>query len=238
MLTPVFLLALHQDSPPTAGTVISKMIARYHDAKTLSGDCNTTLKVGARQINIAAKFQVERPKKIYLRQIVDGVAMPYIVTSDGKEFSYNKPIGLEDHRGDKLRLTEPVGDKSLGDIYRDVSESVVERSPILDLVVSDMRDLQLFRDQLTSMKLMGEIDLNGQKVYKIVGRWRLNSKSETNADFGIYITADGDLKRYALSQEAELGDGPVKEKVTVSRLYDVDIKVNSDLDQKLFAVLK
>src|SRR5262249_23627988 len=90
MLSTLFLIAAAQDSAPTAASVLSKMIAHYHEAKTIKGTCQTHLVLGAKTLDIENTLQIERPLKVYLRQSAQD--RTYVLTSDGRRFSYNKPL--------------------------------------------------------------------------------------------------------------------------------------------------
>ena len=85
-------LILAQDPQIDAGAIVSKMINRYHGAKTLSGEFTSSVLIGKDKATITTKFQLERPAKLYLKQSVSPGNRVFIVTSDGKEFSYMKPL--------------------------------------------------------------------------------------------------------------------------------------------------
>jgi len=235
-LAALLLVTAPQDALPRAGETVSKMIARYHDAKTLKGDIVTTIKVGDQAVQISTSLQAQRPDMLYVRQAVG--EQTYVLTCDGKNFSYNKPVSTLVAKND-LRLMEPfVKGMTLGDVYRAAAESLAERSAPLDLAIGDMRDLRRLRDQWASLNLTGEVDLNGEKVYRIVGQWRLSASSPVTANFGIFVTKDGDLRRYVLDQLPSVLQDDKSGTVKVSREYDVHISVDTPVDPKLFTVLK
>lgn len=235
MIIASLLLLAHQDSLPSASDVVSKMISRYHDAQTLKGTTKTTIELGNEKLVVNSVIQIQRPGKMYLRQDVPSQNASFVVTSDGKEFSYQKPIDTAStDRNPKSRLVEDFMPKmGLGDIYRAAAQSLAERSAVLDLLISDIRDLRALRDQWATIELTGKVDLKGTEVYRIVGKWRLNKQSEVSANFGLFVTPEGDLKKYVIDQfpTADV-DG------TVTRSFEVDIQLGADLDPKLFAVLK
>ena len=236
ILATLLLVSTPQDALPKAGEMVSKMIAKYHDAKTLKGDVMTTIRVGAQNVQISTSLQIQRPDKLYVRQAVG--EQSYVLTCDGKAFSYNKPMSAHVAKGD-LRLMEPFQKgMGLGDVYRAAAESLAERSAVLDLAIADMRDLKRLRDQWASMELTGEVDLNGEKVYRITGQWRLAATSQVSANFGIFVTKDGELRRYVLDQLPNLLQDDQKSEVRVSREYDVHISTDTTVDPKLFSVLK
>lgn len=237
MITAALLLMAHQDSLPSAGEVISKMIAKYHDAKTVKGNLTTTVELGNQKLVVNSVIQIERPGKMYLRQDVPSQNMSFVVTSDGKEFSYQKPADTpSSDRNPLARLTEDFrSGMGLGDVYRAAGHSLAERSAVLDLLISDMRDLSALRDQWATIDLTGKIEHKGAEVYRIVGTWRLNKQSAVTANFGLYVSPEGDLRKYVIDQLPGVDD---KIDGTVTRTIDVDVKVGSDVDPRLFAVIK
>ena len=230
----------HQDALPEATKVISKMIARYHDAKRIKGECDTTVTIGEKVVNIKSTIQIERPTKLYLRQDVPDQGS-YVLTSDGLQFSYQKPLSTpRTDRNPGARLVEDIfKGMRLGEIYHAASESLAERSTPLDLLVSDLPDLQMMRDQWQSMNLTGQVDMNGEQVYRIVGKWRLNKVSPPSANFGIFITADGDLRKYVIDQLpglVPLARGETE--VRITRETTINVSIDAEIEPKLFTVLR
>ncbi|MBS1714667.1 MAG: DUF2092 domain-containing protein [Armatimonadetes bacterium] len=235
-LAALLLVTAPQDALPKAGETVSKMIAKYHDAKTLKGDIVTTIRLGDQSVQISTSLQAQRPDKLYIRQSVG--EQVYVLTCDGKNFSYNKPVSTLVAKSD-LRLMEPfVAGMGLGDVYRAAAESLAERSAPLDLAISDMRDLKRLREQWVGLDLTGEVDWNGEKVYRITGQWRLTTTSPVTANLGLYVTKDGELRRFVLDQLPNVLQDDKSGTVKVSRDYDVHISVDTTVDPKLFTVLK
>ncbi len=240
MITAVIFTLACQDQPLSAGQLVSKMIARYHDAKALKGDCVTKLQVGAQQLMINSTFQIERPLKIYLQQTVSGAPSAYTLTSDGKEFSYNKPLSAPStDRDPKGRLIESIGDgTSLGDIYSAAGESLAERSAVIDIVVGDLRDLQRLKSQWATLELAGTDNVSGVNANHVTGKWRLNALSPVSATYDLYITSSGDLVKYSMTQLSGVDKDQNAGDLKVSREYQIHIDVDPKVDPKLFTVMK
>lgn len=236
-------LVLQQDPPQDAGAIVSKMIARYHSAKKLNGDFTSNVKVGDKAFSVTTKFQIERPTKLYLQQVVSTGNKAYVVTSDGKEFSYMKPIDTPLSDKNRFsRLIEDVGpNTTLGEIVRASAHSMPERSAVLDLLVSDLDDLKFLRSQWKTVDTTGKVDLNGEQVYRVVGKWRLDGRSESTANYGMFITEAGDLRKYVIDgtfqlENSEPGAAPLS--VRVTREFLVNATIDGEIDSKLFTVLK
>ena len=242
----LFLLSLvlsQQDSQPDGAVLVSKMIARYHAAKIISGDFTSSITIGEDKATITTKLQLERPNKLFLRQAVNPGNRTFIVTSDGKEFSYSKPFdapNTDEHHSARL-LEDVRPDTGLGDIVRAAAQSIAERSAVLDLLVSDIQDLQFLKGQWQSVENTGKVDLNGEQVYRVVGKWRLNNKTESTANYGMFITEDGDLKKYVIDGNFQVDNADPKAPfltVHVSREFSVNVSIDGDVDSKLFTVVK
>ena len=241
MILAVVLSMSRQDSLPPVAEVVSKMIARYNAAKSIKGEVTSTINVGDQTIVIKSTIQLERPAKLYLRQEVVGQNQQFVVTSDGKEFSYQKPIDTP--RTDRYPTTRLVEDvlptTGLGDIYRAVAQSLAERSAGLDFLISDVRDLRSLRDQWSTMTLTGLEQLNGEDVYRIVGKWRLNKADVVTANYGMFVTPAGDLRKYVIDQipgsvKIEEGDMDVR----ITRTIEMKADLDATLDVNLFKVLR
>lgn len=238
MLTSIAAILAPAD---TAVELVSKMIKRYSDAQTLSGNIKTTVTIGNQRIIVTSNVQIERPLKMHLFQKVEGQTDSFLVVSDGKKFSYPKPMGgPSSDRDPNGRLVEPIFEGTkLGDVYRAIAGSVAERSAILDLLVSDTRDLMLLRDQWSTLSDGGKVDLSGTPCRIVKGDWRLNKISETSGEYSMWITEQGELKKYSVVQAqgaALLGKGDYDG--DVKREHAVDIEIGKTIDQNLFSKVK
>jgi len=217
------------------------MISRYNESKTIKGEATSTILIGTQKVVILNTFQIERPRKLYLRQDVVGTGLSFVVVSDGKEFSYQVPEGpVSKEQNSRRRLTEDFTPALvLGDVYRVAAQSLAERSSVLDLLISDSRDLVTLRDQWATVQSAGKVELNGENVNKIVGKWRLNRLSEITANYSIFVAPSGDLRKYVIEQAPGIvALGKQDFDGVVTRSCEVKAIVDSELDPKMFIVLK
>ncbi|MBL8064951.1 MAG: hypothetical protein JNM34_03730, partial [Chthonomonadaceae bacterium] len=76
MLTSIAAILAPAD---TAVELVSKMIKRYSDAQTLSGNIKTTVTIGNQRIIVTSNVQIERPLKMHLFQKVEGQTDSFLV---------------------------------------------------------------------------------------------------------------------------------------------------------------
>ncbi|MCW5935870.1 MAG: hypothetical protein KIT11_01000 [Fimbriimonadaceae bacterium] len=235
-MTPLFvLLAACQNDPPTASELISRMIAHYYEAKTISGTIDTTIQIGVEKATITSVLVLERPTRLFIGQTTSVAPKArFLLTSDGKEFSYNRPVQTsQDVVGSGARLIEPVTEETtLGDIYRAAGLSLAERSVPIDLAIADVRDLRLFKEQLVTLGEPVEVPGTEPKQYRIEGDWRLTALEPVTAQYRITCNEKGDLLEYELAQGAEQAGAVVR------RIWKVDFKVDEPVEKKAFTVVR
>lgn len=237
MLTLIALSLLNSKGQNEASALVSKMLAKYHDAKTVSGDLTTNITLGNIKLKILTSLQIERPCKLFLKQVVSGQDRTYTVISDGKKFTYDKPYSVSDFNPEKnARLSEEITPQvKLGDIYRIVGQSIAERSVALDMIISDVRDLATLRDQWASLDSAGTKTWNGETVTEVYGDWRLNKASPVSGKFNMYITSGGELRRFEVTQNDDAVSLSKNEVGgTITRTLDVKVSLDEKVDQALF----
>ncbi len=241
----IILAVLAMSSPyqdQEGSALISKMIQKYHSASKISGSFSSETTIPGSKIVIQNKVQIQRPQMLYVSQSVQNNKQNFTVTSDGKVFSYEKPFdGPNTDRINGARLIENLdASTTLADIIRASAHSLAERSAILDLLISDISDLKFLREQWASVESCKLIDLNGEQVYRIVGRWRLDAKSPVSANYGMFITSSGDLRKYVIDGEFVMDEafGEKSDKVRITREFQVKVDVDGEINTALFAVPK
>src|SRR4051812_2027201 len=89
-----------------ASQLVSKMLKYYSGAQSITGTITYTASDGAGSAQLITVLQYEKPSKLYIKQYKGGPhQMMWLVTSDGKYFSYNAPDNLP---GSNERLVETV----------------------------------------------------------------------------------------------------------------------------------
>lgn len=249
MLTHVIALlsvctCANQDTP-TAKVLIEKMLARYHAAKTLTGQVKLTVSAQGGSASLNSTIQYERPAKFYLyQQKVSGTPDPespskWLVTSDGNLFSYNVP-------NDKflaapgVRLLEPVVNArartqhTIATIYGAAGKSLGDRSMPLDVAIGGREDLTFRIGQWATREVVGTKEIGGKSAYLVAGDYRAYSGSPVLGKFQMAITAEGDLLQYVEEQHVGV-EG--RDAVKVHSQWDVQFAVDGKVDPALFKVV-
>lgn len=247
----VCLAAAMMTQGETAPELIGKMLRYYDAAQTLTGTIRFVQSVGDVSVSIETTLQYEKPSKLFIRQDRrSSEPRTFLVTSDGKFFSYDLPENRLAAPGE--RLYEPVvqAGRSLGyrDIYAVASRSLGDRSAALDIAIARTEDLKFIRGQWATVEYAPEQPGSGMKV--VTGDWRAYASAPVSGRYSMWITESGELKRYAqrevIQPEATVLDERFRERPAqlnvgpqqVNSVWEVDLKVNGEPDAKLFKVVK
>ncbi len=230
-----------QDEPAKAspGQIISNMISKLYDAKTLTGTIRFTVQVSGDSVVTDTTVQYEKPSKMYIKQVRGGFEpKTWLVTCDGKIITYSAPKLPWMDKGE--RLAEPVkqGDKvlSVRELYGIVTQSLGDRSAPLDLVFGRTEDLQYLRNQWATLEYKGIETVNGEEVHVILGDWREYGEAKISGRFRMYINKTFDLRQYALSEM--MAPDTRSNAVQLTSLWDVKLEINGKPNPDLFRVVK
>lgn len=239
------LVSTPQDIKPA--DLVSKMLARYHDAKTLSGTVLMTQSAAGRKVYTETSIQYEKPAKLYIKQVLKASEpRQWLVTSDGTNFSYDVPNDQRDNNWIKeARLVEMIGAgaaaPSLSEIYRAVTRSLGDRSAALDVAIGRLEDLKFLRGQWKTLDSGPQVEVEGEKLYSIQGLWREYGDAQIHSGtYQMFLNAEGDLRRYEVrvSMRLPLGNGQVSEPQEILTSWDVRFKVNGSVVPELFKLVK
>jgi hypothetical protein len=233
--------ALPQDQGFDGPALISKMLAYYSSAKTMTGTITQTVKVGnASEVALVTTLQFEKPSKLYLRQQKKaGNRRVWLTVSNGKEFSYNPPsLGLSIDDPNR-RLLEPVVEnnvtKYVKDIYVAAASGLGDRSAPLDIAIGRNEDLRFLRDQWQTVEYKGTTDYEDLQVHVILGQWRQYGNVPASGQYRMFITDGGELKQFARSETLQNDAGQT---MPVFTTWDVKLVKNGKVDPALFAKVK
>lgn len=234
----------NQDAP-TAKVLIEKMLARYHAAKTLTGQVKLTVSAEGGSATLNTTIQYERPNKLYLfQQKSSGTPdaespSKWLVTSDGRIFSYNVP-NEKFLAAPGVRLVEPVSnprakiEHTIATIYGAAGKSLGDRSTPLDIAIGGRGDLVYRIGQWATREVIGTKEIGGKTVYLVGGQYRPYAGSEVIGKYQMALTPDGDLLQYVDEQVVGVeGRNPVK----VHSQWDVQFTVDGKVDPALFKVI-
>jgi hypothetical protein len=137
---------------------------------------------------------------------------------------------------------EPVKHPKTGEfhdvrkIFAVTAQTLGDRSTPLMVAIGCAEDVTLFKAQLFQYRYEGKVKLGDEEVHAISGRWRENAAVNPKADFELYITDAGDMRRYAIRQVVQ--PDPRSGPVTVVSTWDVNLTVDGTPDQSLFKVVR
>lgn len=239
MLSLVVALAAIQSpvTPPDPAALISKMFAKYYEAKAVSGKITMTQAAGGHTAKVFTALQYEEPSKLYIRQ---DVSIPerksLLVVSNGTTFSYDLPRHLQLFSEQHKRLAEAVktdrGALSVAQIFTVCKQTLQDVSPPLRIAIGRMEDLRLFRDQWATVEIQGDEKIGGKAAFTIGGDWREYREAPISAKYQIAITADGDLLQFAQRETVQPDPSvPAHEVITV---WTAELETNPKLDPLLF----
>ncbi len=234
--------AHHAQTPPTASGLISKMFARYSAARTLGGTIRTTQTAPGAMVVTDTNVAYERPSKLRLeqRQTLGGNLREKRLVSDGVLFHYTPPAQIVTSTPFLHEPVRPAGREAqtVGDLYAVVAADLPDRSPILDALISRKDDNQYFANQLAKFHLAGRETIGGRTVNAIEGDWREIVTVLAVGKFKMYLTDDGDLVRYVLTQDfappKASGRAASGEKITVTTTWDAAITVDAPIRPETF----
>lgn len=215
-----FALLAPQES---AGPVLSKMLGKYLTAE--SGAYRIVTVQAARGLSLTTTtiLQWEGNKLAILQERGGGEPKSARVLSDGKIFSYDRPEGMFGPR----RFVENVEQNGIVqsrlDMYVAARESLVERPPVLDILIGSRDDIKADRQLWSPMVIDGEREVRGKKGIKTKGQFRLVPGGPYAGDLEMVVGEDGTLLRYATRQQVAPPPGTgVSEPIEVLTVTDIE----------------
>lgn len=224
---------------PSAASILGRVFARYATAERVTGKILHSATGGGGTAGMETELQYERPSRLYLRQQKPGDPIDFLITSDGKHFSYNAPVRQLPYVDPKERMVEPVQTPfalhTVPLIYAAGSDAIKDRSVPLDIAIGRTEDLQFVRATWANLLYVGLQSVNGKECHVIRGDHRVNGSSPVSGRFEIAVTAEYDLVRYQIIQRFAPPTNP-EAMVDVLFNWDVSLEVNGTVDPKLFRV--
>jgi hypothetical protein len=236
LLCGMMLLAPQAEAP---SALVSRMIAYYYDARTLSGSIVLTQRTEKNQVQIVTKLQFEKPNRFYLHQRLNAAygQRDWLVTSDGNSFTYDPPRGVEG-----TRLMESCWQNGImfshRNIYQAVVDSIGDRSCPLDLIIGRKEDLEFRRLQWATLDKLGEAKVGDVDATVVGGKYRDYGRAPVSGTYEMYIDASGQLRRYIERETVAVKVNRQDVIQQVESVWDVSIVKDGPVDQGLFKVVK
>lgn len=234
-------------NPPSGAQIVSNMFKHYAGAKSLVGRIHLTQTAQGKSVTLDTEIAYEVPSKLYLSQVLhSSEPRSWLVTSDGVSFTYDYPNDkrFQTSRPEPGRLEEavtpPGGQRqNYQQIFRASTFSLGELQIPEFLAIGGTDCLQAIKDQLATIAFSGTTKMDNKEVSILSGDWRYDTKHRASGKYQMFVTADGDLKRFTEQEMVALTQpGQQAAPVTVSSVWDVDLQVNAKPDESVFKVVK
>jgi hypothetical protein len=234
--------------PPTSGAaLISRMFAYYSSTSTLTGSIKMVQKAQDRQVTLDTDMAYEGPSKLYVKQVLhaDKDSRTWMVTSDGKEFTYDYPneVRLHSSKPEPGRLEEPVlayGEtQTFQQIFRAAMRSLGDVSLPELVAIGGKINFDAVKQMIATIEMGGTASVGGETVYIVKGMWRTTDKGQPQAKYEMDITAEGKLKRYVQDEIISIAEKgqPKMTPQEVLTTWDLDLHVNAKPDEALFKIV-
>lgn len=235
-----------QNVNPSA--LISKMLAYYHDARTLTGTITMTQKAGEQGGSIVTTVQFDTPDKVYIRQQKQiGDRREWMIVANGKHFAYDAPDLRTSTISKRLvesqvierpipgtGKSEVVLKLSIRDVYAAGAQTLGDRSTPLDIAIGRTEDLRALRDQWATVSYKGTTEHNGRTVHVIMGDWRPYGNAANEGTYRMFVSDAGDLLQFARSESVNI-EGRA---VPVLTTWEVKLEKNGAPEPRMFAKIQ
>jgi hypothetical protein len=231
---------------PSGAALISKMFAYYASATTMTGAIHLTQQAQSISVTLDTSLAYKAPSKLYVRQSLGGSdPRVWLITSDGKSFTYDYPnnVRFGSDKREPGRLLEAVSpSSSIHQTYEQIFHASVfslgdVAIPEL-LSIAGKDELQAIKDMIGTISYMGKDKVADQTVNVVGGAWKAGPRAPVGGQYKMFITEDGQLKRYVQTEIVSLKMSAAQmQPQQVISTWDVDLHVNATPDESLFKVV-
>lgn len=190
-MTTLTLATLLVTQSATPATVLSTMNRYYAVTQKMSAQVTLVQRMGEKTATIKSRLQFDRPGKFYLHQDMVGVDAEAVVIADGTHVAYTPPRTLSQVSSRLVYETQRT--LTVNDVYALSTNSLIDRSPLLDIMVCKPEHIRYVIGQLATMKLDEKTE---QGDHVVTGDWRSHSGSVPVGTYRMVISPAGELKRY------------------------------------------
>lgn len=234
--------ATQSQASPTAGELVSKCLARYFGAKTISGTIIHTVQAMGKSQAITTTIIAERPSKLFLQQVrTDPEAKSWLVTSDGQRFTYPEPAGIVLSSNSAGRLVEPVIDlkkhaQTVNEILQASSSSIGDVSDPLLMVLGWTGAQKALLSRWKTLKIERVDMLDGKRAYTVGGLYVNPAAGGETGQYHMVIDEDGNLLASELDVYFQPSGDPKATPVLVKQLWKCTIAIDGKVDEAKFTV--
>jgi hypothetical protein len=237
MLLPIALTiaaAGSQEPAETPTGLITKMVRVHYDAQSTQGTivCRQSVKNFA--VTTKTDVAIQRPARLRIAQARDGSeARTWLAVADSDKFSYDRPPGVNGLD----RFVEPQFQRGrfmdTRDVYMVVGPSLGDKSPALDILIGRTDDLRMLRQTWgTQWEIAGKVKIRDQECTILRGSYEPAPLAGQIGQLEMAISPTYQLVRYSTGQKIVLPE--TKELVVIRTEWDVDVRLNGEIDAKLF----
>lgn len=225
----------------TASSIVSKCLALYYGATSISGKIDHTVEAMGKSQTISTVLFAEKPSKLYLLQTRTAPdPQTWLVTSDGDRFSYQEPAGVALSNNPNERLVEPVVDfkqrhQTISDIFQATSSSIGDVSDPLVMVIGWPGAQKALLKRWSTLTLKGQTDVSGKIQYTVGGTY---SQKDITGEVGTYqmvIDQDGNLISYEIDHYYTAGTDSQKP-ILIRNVWTCGLTLNQPIDETHFKV--
>jgi hypothetical protein len=234
---------------PNGASQIGKMFAYYAKATSLTGTIKMKQSAQNMYVTLDGDVAYESPSKLYIKQVLSSknpstwLTHPrtWLVTSDGQEFTYDFPNEVQDasSKPETHRMHEMVvgvnGPQTYQDIFHVVIRSLGDVSIPELAAIGGTANFRTIRSEIATIDSATNTLLGDSSVVLVKGDWRSSEHAEPSGKYAMWITPEGQLKRY--EQDEIISLDPKMKPQEVVTTWDVDLKVNAVPDETLFKVV-
>lgn len=220
--------------PASPGKLLTEVFQRYADAKTMMG--HIKLSQSARGVTIYVETDVafSLPSLLRVRQVKGGSdPRQWLMISDGANFTYDRA----DSTFGSPRPTEPVeqkaGRQEVKGMYGTGAVALADRSAPLDIAFARNVDLREVLSHWGNMAFGKRMKVRDIDVNVIEGDYMEVPGADPTGTFALAISDQGDILQYVVKNRYAVPSQP-QEKIEVTSLWDVDLKVDVEVDPKVF----
>jgi len=236
------ILAQQPVADITSKEVVSKMLAKYYNAKTVVGTIQMRQSVLGHTLIVDTSLQLSKPDKLYIYQKNGGAGvkprMGYVVC-DGTYFEYSAPKSASVVETTGVKIVEERFQKGkdlqLYEILGIGSKSLIDRGTPIDLAVAGAVDIRYANDQWANLDPLKEIAVDGNTAYHVTGDLRAFRDAPVTGKYEMVISREWDLLKFV--RHESIMDPRTKTPVAIDTIYDIRFEVNGKPDPKLFIVV-
>lgn len=227
-------LTVNQES---ADAIFTKMLNKYHSAKSLKGTItfNQTgsASPGSATVTTITTVQWKQPNFFIIEQKRNlGERTHFLAASDGKRMGYTVPPEWANRAGGK-RVAYETAPEGIDGGLNAFAPLLLDRSLPVVAALYNAYEVEQFTKKLRNLKIYDEPEVEGQKVWRLTARMQTVDASARVADVSvpIYIFINKNYDLIGLVWEEILN---FHERIQITNQWIVKLEVNAKVEDSAF----